>query len=126
MDQAYWYMIDNGMASNQSYPFKGSNQNCKYSQAQKIVKVGRCARVPGGVYLKLISAVIQQPVSVAVSSEKFMLYERGIFDGDCNHDLDRGMLLVGYGADEEHEFWILKNSLGVSWGEKGFMRLKRT
>jgi hypothetical protein len=30
-----------------------------------------------------------------------MLYERGIFDGDCTLDLDRGMLLVGYGVEEE-------------------------
>lgn len=68
MDQAYWYMIDNGMASVQTYPYVGKTQNCKYTQAQKVVKVGRCARVPSGIYLKLISAVIQQPVSVAVSS----------------------------------------------------------
>lgn len=41
-------------------------------------------------------------------------------------DLDRGMLLVGYGTENEVDYWTLKNSLGISWGEKGYMRLKRT
>jgi hypothetical protein len=44
---------------------------------------------------------VQQPVSVALASEKFMLYERGIFDGECTTDIDRGMLLVGYGVENE-------------------------
>ena len=55
-----------------------------------------------------------------------MLYERGIYDGECTTDLDRGMLLVGYGSESGTDFWILKNSLGSSWGEKGYIRLKKT
>lgn len=98
MDQAFWYMIDQGLAGNKTYPYVGSKQNCKYSQSQKIVRVGKCAKVPSGVHDKLISAIVQQPVSVAVASEQFMLYDRGIYDGDCSHELDRGMLLVGYGT----------------------------
>lgn len=74
MEQAYWYAIDNGMASDKSYPYFGQNETCRYSQSQKIVKLGRCAKVPSQVYNKLISAVVQQPVSVAVASTKFMLY----------------------------------------------------
>lgn len=99
MDQAYWYVIDYGMASEKVYPYTGQNQTCRYSQSQKIVKLGRCAKVPTKIYSKLISAVVQQPVSVAVASTKFMLYQRGIFDSECSTDLDRGMLLVGYGTE---------------------------
>lgn len=40
----------------------------------------------------------------------------GIFDGECTTDLDRGMLLVGYGNEGDTEFWLLKNSVGAAWG----------
>lgn len=34
------------------------------------------------------------------------------------------MLLVGYGTTSDNlGFWILKNSHGEGWGEKGYMRL---
>lgn len=128
MDQAYWYMIDQGVATESSYPYNDSKTiGCTYSPPKKAITVGRCANVPSGIYDKMMSAVVQQPVSVAIASESFVTYSGGIYDGDCNDEIDRGMLLVGYGkADDGTKYWLLKNTLGVGWGDKGFMKLKRT
>ena len=46
----------------------------------------------------------------------------------CGTKLDHGMLLVGYGGgdtDDAEPFWILQNSWGSAWGEKGYIRLLR-
>jgi hypothetical protein len=44
----------------------------------------RCAQIPYGNYMKLLSAVNQQPVSVAIElTAEMMRYSDGVFTGDC-------------------------------------------
>jgi C1A family cysteine protease len=35
--------------------------------------------------------------------------------------VDHAVIITGYDADEE--YWMIKNSWGVSWGEEGFGRI---
>ena len=73
-----------------------------------------------------MSAVNSQPVVVAIdaSDKSFKEYTGGLYKGPCGHSLDHEMLLVGYGTTSDNlGFWILKNSHGEGWGEKGYMRL---
>lgn len=83
MEQAFWYMIDNGIALNKTYQTNNIRDQCKYDSTEKFASIGRCAKVPSGNYQKLLSAVVQQPVAVAVDSEKLLHYESGVFDGEC-------------------------------------------
>merc|ERR1712039_180709 len=67
------------------------------------------------------------PVSIAVEADKsaFQLYRGGILSSTCGSNLDHGVLLVGYGTDNGQDYWKVKNSWGTSFGENGYIRLKR-
>ncbi len=101
MDQAFWYSIDNGLTSEQQYPYTTESKKCYYSKTMKVVSVGSCAVVPSGNYSKMISAVTQQPVSVAIDARELKSYKGGVFDGECGEKINQGMLLVGFGAHHD-------------------------
>ena len=50
-----------------------------------------CAKVPMGNYSKLVSAVVQQPTTVAIDSSGLQLYGEGVFTSSCGTNLDRAV-----------------------------------
>jgi cathepsin L len=75
-------------------------------------------------------ALQKQPISVAINSgSTFKDYKGGIYQCPNNGDfvdstkVDHAIVLVGYGNEGGVDYWIVKNSYGFSWGEKGFMRI---
>lgn len=68
MDQVFWYIIDNGLATSKTYPIKTTANKCIYTKSMKATSINKCADIPSGNYSKLQSAVIQQPASVAIDA----------------------------------------------------------
>merc|ERR1712119_37067 len=56
----------------------------------------------------------------------FSQYKGGIFSG-CSSTArpDHAVAVVGYGTENGVDYWLIKNSWGTSWGEKGYIRVKR-
>lgn len=57
---------------------------------------------------------------------EFQFYSEGVFNStDCGPYLDHGILGVGYGHDEETDldYFLVKNSWGPMWGDKGYFRI---
>ncbi|XP_053305666.1 cathepsin W-like [Spea bombifrons] len=66
-------------------------------------------------------------VTVVVNKAPLKLYQKGVIhQPNCNkiHG-DHVALIVGYGNGNSKPYWILKNSWGIDWGEKGYYRLYR-
>ncbi|KVI06265.1 Cysteine peptidase, asparagine active site-containing protein, partial [Cynara cardunculus var. scolymus] len=84
--------------------------------------------VPKNDEKALMKAVAHQPVSVAIDAgdPDFQFYSEGVFTGKCGTELDHGVAAVGYGVTlDGTKYWIVKNSWGAEWGEKGYIRMQR-
>ena len=50
----------------------------------------------------------------------------GIFEDTTGAtDLDHGIGIAGYGFDGVKKYWLLRNSWGSAWGDKGFAKVVR-
>ena len=128
MNAAMWYVIDHGIATNNSYPYTGKTQKCAYKDTQKVYQNTRCAEVPANKTKALASAVAKQPVSISVEADtlQFQFYKSGVFTGKCGLDLDHGIVLTGYGTLDGKDYWKCKNSWGSSWGQQGYILIAKT
>ncbi|CAM6025084.1 unnamed protein product [Sphagnum balticum] len=126
MEDAFTYIIENGgIDTEEDYPYTATDGTCQ--AAKNVVSINDYADVTENNETALLQAVSVQPVSVAIdaSGRGFQLYQKGVFTGKCGTDLDHGVLLVGYGTTAGIKHWIVKNSWGTSWGQKGYILMQR-
>ncbi|KAI7753804.1 hypothetical protein M8C21_003186, partial [Ambrosia artemisiifolia] len=117
-----------GIYSDKDYPYIGIEGICNTSmKGKKVDSIDGYEVVPINDESALQKAVVNQPISVAIDSsgQNFQFYESGILNGSCGTQLDHGVVLVGYGTEDGMDYWIVRNSWGVEWGEQGYIRMER-
>ncbi|XP_074274072.1 oryzain alpha chain-like [Silene latifolia] len=126
MKEAYNYIVDNGIFTEEAYPYVGKAGKCR--TGRNLVTILGCSDFPSGENL-LMQALNVQPISVGIDSQArgFSDYSGGVYDGGCGTYLDHAVTAIGYGRDTASgkDYWLIKNSWGESWGENGYMRLLR-
>mmetsp|Transcript_18476 Transcript_18476/g.31620 ORF Transcript_18476/g.31620 Transcript_18476/m.31620 type:complete len:245 (-) Transcript_18476:74-808(-) len=125
-EDCFYYLEEDELESEANYPYNGSSGSCftKYDKGE--VKVLSYNQVPAKSSEQLKAAIVKQPVSVTIDagSYPFMHYFGGIITSDdCGQSLDHAVLAVGYGVENGTEYYIVKNSWGADWGEKGYVRI---
>lgn len=133
---AFRYIIAaGGIDSEEEYPFVGEDSFCRFTRQNVSSKVSGFVNIVEGDESVLKDAVANVgPTAVAVDagSVYFQFYSRGIFDyNDCQRDrqhLNHALTVIGYGSELSEtptDYWIMKNSWGVGWGDEGYIRLRR-
>ena len=59
-------------------------------------------------------------------SDTFLNYKTGVWNGhstsgrDCiGYKTNHHILIVGYGTENGVDYWLIKNSYGPNWGDRG-------
>lgn len=79
----------------------------------------------------LMQAVYKAPVAVTIVFDESLWgdYKGGIFDNEaCDMQifgLGHVVVVTGWGEENGVKYWELRNSMGSSWGEGGYFRIKR-
>mmetsp|Transcript_62023 Transcript_62023/g.192538 ORF Transcript_62023/g.192538 Transcript_62023/m.192538 type:complete len:383 (-) Transcript_62023:575-1723(-) len=131
MDLAFTYLKGRAVCAEAGYPYTASEGSCQEANCTEGIPRGGVQGyhdVTPQDERALMEAVAKQPVAVAIEADQmaFQLYSGGVLTKECGAKLDHGVLLVGYGTDANGiDYWRVKNSWGSSWGEEGYIRLKR-
>ena len=131
MGLAMTYTETSGIELESSYPYTGRNGTCTYDKAQEVFENKNFNNVTAESQDALQEALVEGPVSVAVAAGglSWQLYHGGVMKNGgllgCGYKrLDHGVLAVGYNSEaNDSPYWIVKNSWGTGWGEKGYIRL---
>jgi len=129
MDYAFSFVVENdGIDTEKDYPYDARVHSCDVPRRdRRVVTIDGHVDVQPGNETALMRAVRRGPVSIAIEADQraFQFYSGGVFDAPCGDSLDHGVLIVGYGKDEDsdQDYWLVKNSWGASWGDQGYIKL---
>jgi len=78
-----------------------------------------------------LALYLHGPLSVNVRvAENFVAYTNGVYNEEyctdgliSDMDTNHAVMVVGFGHDEDFDYWRIKNSWSVVWGENGYIRI---
>ncbi|KAJ2953927.1 hypothetical protein O0L34_g1564 [Tuta absoluta] len=119
-------VTNGGMMTLEDYPYKGKDENCKFDKNKVVAKLKDCIiyDLKNEEQLRAYLAT-NGPIGIAIDASFLLGYQKGILSNCPLHALNHAMLLVGYGTENGTPYWIVKNSWGKSFGEDGYLRMKR-
>ena len=127
---AFDYTIDNGLNLDDDYPDIPYDNTCKFDETKRVITIHSYGEVMPGDEEDLTNKLATEgPISVAIDAGmfSFQLYRSGVYyEPNCSSDrLNHVMLAVGYGTEEDAEYYLAKNTWGKSWGENGYIKMSR-
>lgn len=119
---AFNYIQKSGITLAESYPYTGVAAKCKPFKASFILNAKTSHTNIQRTASAVAAALAKGPVSVILDCTTWKNYKSGVFNG-CNKDkfdFNHAVTIVGIQKDN---VWIIRNSWGANYGEKGYMRL---
>ena len=121
-----------GVVYTADFPFKGTDVSCgstAHPHHEKLASWASIRGSPASVTALKEALMTAGPVWTAVcANDAFSNYKykgnstKDIFRGTCTQ-LNHAVILVGWNDNDGDGYWIMRNSWGKQWGDRGYMRI---
>lgn len=121
------FIADNGIATLADYPYIGTKQGkqqCRKDSVDSQQIAASYGILDSGDEAGLQDAVANGPTGVIIYVPREIMSYKGsatINPANCKSDGSHAITAVGYTEDK----WIIKNSWGTGWGDKGYLNLAK-
>ncbi|EDV47981.1 cathepsin L1 [Drosophila erecta] len=130
---AFKYMMKKGIATKESYPYEPKARDCLWNSTNSAGTLTDYVTLSSYDEKELAEVVYNVgPVAVSIDHlhEEFDQYFGGILSipacRSSRTDLTHSVLVVGFGTHPKWgDYWLIKNSYGIEWGENGYFKLAR-
>jgi cathepsin F/cysteine peptidase B len=130
MDNAWTWLVEHEkgeIATEESYPYVSGNGDvpkCKLPKTTGATISGH-EDLPKNEDQMATWMLTNGPISIAVDATSWQTYTSGIMTNCISSQVDHGVLAVGFDDNHTPPYWIIKNSWGAEWGEKGYIRVEK-
>lgn len=125
-----------GVVTESDLPYLGVDKACTIlNQNPKLtarIANYTCLSGPSNANEDDMAAYIAEhgPLAIGINADMLQYYYGGIINPswswECSPSgVDHGVTIVGYGEDNGTKYFIVRNSWGADWGEKGYFRIVR-
>jgi len=124
MDNGFRYVKDHPLTNEDDYPYRAMDGSCRNPSGTGTVS--SWTDVPAGNADQLRAALNKTVVSVAIEADRsiFQFYKTGVLTGsEFGTHLDHGVAAVGYGNEGGKDYFLVRNSWGSGWGDKGYIKI---
>jgi len=118
-----------GLEAEKDYPYKAKDGKCDFKKSDVVATISSwkyaCSMYEESTLKDNLAA--WGPLSICVDARYWQDYQSGVmtaFECDWIVELDHCVQGVGYDVTASTPYWILRNSWGTDWGEKGYIRVE--
>lgn len=129
-----------GIEKRDEYPYVARQNKCPYGDSKEdtnSTQMGHFRINASPIILKIRVKRIEYtlnhrntPVVIHIGTRgsDFREYGGGVHDmqGFKDEGGDHAVLLIGHGREDGREYWLIRNSHGIHWGEQGYYKLAKS
>ncbi|KAL0558906.1 hypothetical protein IC582_003492 [Cucumis melo] len=121
---AFEFMMENGgITVENNYPYYEGDGFCRRRGGyNKRVRIDGYENVPRNNEYALMKAVPPSGSDFKFYGQASEMFTEQDF---CGSNIDHTVVVVGYGIDEDGDYWIIRNQYGTQWEIDGYMKMQR-